>query len=104
MLKTLLAQVKEFKTPSILTPLCMIGEVICEMIIPVLMGRIVDLGIGGSDMNYIVRTGLIMLAVPCSDFCSVFWAEFSERKLRQDLPEISEKRCMTIFRHSPFPA
>ena len=48
MLKTLLAQVKEFKTPSILTPLCMIGEVICEMIIPVLMGRIVDIGIGGS--------------------------------------------------------
>ena len=63
MLKTLLAQVKEFKTPSILTPLCMIGEVICEMIIPVLMGRIVDIGIGGSDMNYIIRTGLIMLAV-----------------------------------------
>ena len=63
MLKTLLAQVKEFKTPSILTPLCMIGEVICEMIIPVLMGRIVDIGIGGSDMNYIVRTGLIMLVV-----------------------------------------
>ena len=63
MLKTLLGQVKEFKTPSLLTPLCMIGEVICEMIIPVLMGRIVDIGIGGSDMNYIIRTGLIMLAV-----------------------------------------
>ena len=63
MFRTLLSQVKEFKTVSILTPLCMIGEVICEMIIPVLMGRIVDIGIGGSDMNYIVRTGLIMLAV-----------------------------------------
>ena len=63
MLKTLLVQVKEFKLPSILTPACMIGEVICEMIIPVLMGRIVDLGIGGSDMQYIVRTGLFMLVV-----------------------------------------
>jgi ATP-binding cassette subfamily B protein len=41
----------------------MIFEVICEMIIPVLMGRIVDIGIGGSDMDYIVRTGLVMLAV-----------------------------------------
>ena len=60
MLKTLLGQVKEFRTPSLLTPLCMIGEVICEMIIPVLMGRIVDIGIGGSDMNYIIRTGLII--------------------------------------------
>ena len=63
MLKTLISQVKEFKTVSILTPLCMIFEVICEMIIPVLMGRIVDIGIGGSDMDYIVRTGLVMLAV-----------------------------------------
>ena len=55
MLKTLLAQVKEYKTASLMTPLFMIGEVICEMVIPVLMGRIVDIGIGGSNMNYIVR-------------------------------------------------
>lgn len=46
-----------------MTPLFMIGEVICEMVIPVLMGRIVDIGIGGSDMNYILRTGGIMIVV-----------------------------------------
>ena len=63
MLKTLFSQIKEIKFVSILTPCCMIGEVICEMIIPVLMGRIVDIGIGGSDMPYIVRTGLFMLVV-----------------------------------------
>lgn len=63
MLRTLVKYIGEFKTTAILTPMCMIGEVICEMIIPVLMGKIVDVGIGGSDMNYIIRTGLIMLAV-----------------------------------------
>jgi len=63
MLRTLFKHIGEFKTPAFLTPMCMIGEVICEMIIPVLMGRIVDVGIGGSDMNYIIRTGLIMLFV-----------------------------------------
>ena len=63
MLRTLFKYIGEFKTPAFLTPMCMIGEVICEMIIPVLMGRIVDVGIGGSDMNYIIRTGLIMLVV-----------------------------------------
>ncbi len=63
MLKTLLAQVKEFKAASLMTPLFMIGEVICEMVIPVLMGRIVDIGIGGSDMRYILRTGGIMIVV-----------------------------------------
>ena len=68
MVKTLLAQIKEYKSAAILTPICMIGEVICEMITPILMGRIVDLGINGGDMPYIVRTGLIMLLVALIGF------------------------------------
>lgn len=63
MLKTLTAQIREFRLTSILTPFCMIGEVVCEMIIPVLMGRIVDEGIYGNDMQYIIHTGLLMIAV-----------------------------------------
>ena len=61
MLKTLLKEVKEYKTPSLLTPLMMVGEVICEMIVPRLMGRIVDNGIYAGDMSYIIRTGILMV-------------------------------------------
>ena len=63
MLKTLLGQVKEFRLLSILTPVCMIGEVICEMIIPVLMGRIVDRGVMAGNVQYIIRTGAVMIVV-----------------------------------------
>ena len=63
MVKTILSQLKEYKLPSLLTPLCMIGEVICEMVIPVLMARIVDYGIYGNDMGYIFRTGTMMLVI-----------------------------------------
>ena len=63
MLKTLLSQVKQYTLASILTPLCMIGEVICEMIIPYLMGNIVDIGIYGGNMNYIFSTGGVMIAI-----------------------------------------
>ena len=63
MLKTLLSQVKEFKLPSILTPICMIGEVICEMIIPILMARIVDRGIYGGDMAFIFKIGGMMIVI-----------------------------------------
>ena len=45
MLKTLAAQVKEFKKASILTPCFMILEVIMEMIIPFLMASIIDDGV-----------------------------------------------------------
>ncbi len=63
MLKTLMKQVKEYTLPSILTPLCMIGEVICEMIIPVLMARIVDEGIYGNNMDFIFKIGGMMLVI-----------------------------------------
>lgn len=63
MLKTLLKQVKEYKLASILTPICMLGEVVCEMVIPVLMGLIVDKGIYGNDMGYIYSSGLRMIFV-----------------------------------------
>lgn len=67
MLKTLAKQLKEFTFTAIISPLWMIGEVICEMIIPVLMGRIVDKGIGTDvvpgNMGYIASTGLVMVVV-----------------------------------------
>ena len=63
MLKTLLSQLKEYKRPSILTPACMIGEVVCEMVIPVLMARIVDRGIYGNDMKFILQCGGMMVAI-----------------------------------------
>ncbi len=63
MLKTLLSQVKEYKKASILTPAFMLLEVVVEMMIPRLMARIVDVGIGQSDMSAIIVNGLGMLAL-----------------------------------------
>ena len=63
MFKTILSQVKEFRLISILTPACMLGEVICEMVIPVLMGRIVDYGVMAGNTSYILETGARMIAV-----------------------------------------
>ncbi|MBQ9609436.1 MAG: ABC transporter ATP-binding protein [Lachnospiraceae bacterium] len=61
MLKTLGKQIKEFKTASILTPICMILEVVFDMIIPLLMGKIVSNGIEKEDMSYIVKIGIVMI-------------------------------------------
>ncbi len=64
MIKTLLKELKQYKKESILTPLCMVLEVIFETIIPVCLGLIVDNGIeaeGGTDMKYIFMMGGVML-------------------------------------------
>lgn len=80
MIRTLLAQVKEFKLVSILTPVFMIGEVICEMVIPVLMGRIVDLGVMAGNVQFIVQTGGIMIAVALLGLtCGILGGFFAAR-------------------------
>ncbi|MBO4458127.1 MAG: ABC transporter ATP-binding protein [Butyrivibrio sp.] len=63
MIKTLGKELKEYKLVSVLTPLCMIGEVAAEMIIPKLMGKIVDNGVYGENMAYIFRVGILMLII-----------------------------------------
>ena len=68
MVKKLLRSVREFRTVSILTPLFMIGEVIMEVIIPLLMEQLVDNGISGNDGEGNLSVILIMggaLAVCC---------------------------------------
>lgn len=61
MIKTLGAQIKEFKLASILTPIFMIGEVIMETIIPLLMASIIDDGINAGNMNHVYLIGVLML-------------------------------------------
>lgn len=63
MLRTLGAQIKEFKKASIATPVFMIAEVILETLIPFLMASIIDDGVDKGDMRHIVTIGAIMLAL-----------------------------------------
>ena len=61
MLKTLLAQIKEYKKDTILTPVLVVVEVILEVVIPLLMAMIIDKGIEVRDMNMVVKLGIITL-------------------------------------------
>lgn len=61
MLKTLGAQIKEFKKDSLITPVFMILEVIMEMIIPLMMASIIDKGVETGDMGHIYRIGGLMI-------------------------------------------
>ena len=63
MIKTLAAQIKEYKLASVLTPLCMILEVIMEMAIPMMMASIVDNGVAKGDMRHIAVTGGFMIII-----------------------------------------
>lgn len=61
MLKTLGAQVKEYKKASIVTPVFMILEVIMEMIIPLMMASIIDDGVEAGNLHHIYVMGAWMI-------------------------------------------
>ncbi len=63
MIKKLARYIGEYKKQTILTPLTMIGEVALEVTIPLLMARIVNIGVANGDVNYIVKIGLLMIGM-----------------------------------------
>lgn len=60
-MKTLLPYMKKYWIYAVLSPILMILEVLADIIIPYLMSRIVDIGIVNHDIDFIVRTGIIMI-------------------------------------------
>lgn len=61
MLRTLGAQIKEFKKDSVFTPVFMILEVIMETIIPLMMASIIDNGVEAENMAHIYKMGALMV-------------------------------------------
>ena len=61
MIRTLLKEVKEYKTASIATPIFMILEVLFETLIPFLMASIIDKGVNTGDIHHIYKVGGIMI-------------------------------------------
>ena len=61
--KTLLKSVREYKKQSILTPVFVILEVLMEVLIPFEMANIIDTGITGQNMPYILQRGAILVVL-----------------------------------------
>ena len=61
MIKKLASYVKEYKKYAILTPIFVILEVVMEVIIPLLMAKIIDVGIQNNDIKYILEIGVLLI-------------------------------------------
>lgn len=61
--KTILSCVREFKKHSFLAPLFITLEVIMEILIPYVMANIIDIGIKNSNMEYVIKTGWLLLVM-----------------------------------------
>lgn len=63
MIKKLAPYMKKYKTPLILGVLCAALESIFELLIPLVMAQIVDVGISSGDTGYTIKMGLLMVVM-----------------------------------------
>ena len=61
MLNTLFKETRGVRLVSVITPVCMVGEVVTEMIIPRLMASIIDNGVTAGNLGHIYRIGGYMV-------------------------------------------
>ena len=84
---------KEFKLNVTVGPLCKLTEAIFELIVPLVMAKIIDVGIANGDRPYILRHGLILLllaalGLSCALVCQYMASVASQgvgTALRRDL-------------------
>lgn len=60
-MKEFLKYVKPYKKDTILAILCIEGETVFELVIPLVMAAILDVGVAGGDRHYIIMKGLQMV-------------------------------------------
>lgn len=63
MIKKLKPYLSKYKLFAILAPLAIIIEVLLEIRIPLLMSKIVDVGIASKDITYVLKTGGLMIVM-----------------------------------------
>ena len=69
MIKQLARCVREYKWPAILSPLCMVGEVAMEVLIPLVMAKLYDYGIVQQNMTVVVQQSLLLMLCAVASLC-----------------------------------
>lgn len=61
--RKLFRSIREYKKESILAPVFVVLEVFMEVLIPLLMANIIDIGIANGDMGYITKMGILLVVM-----------------------------------------
>ena len=69
MIKRLARCIREYKWPALLSPLCMIGEVAMEVLIPLVMADLYDYGVVLQDMSVVVTKSIQLVLCALLSLC-----------------------------------
>ena len=100
MLQSLIAEIKEYKKPSVLASLYMVFEVMFEISIPFIRATLLDKGVQKGDMTTVLTYGLLMLVFAfLSLFCgmqSARYGAFASAGFAKNLRKAIFKKIQTF--------
>ena len=79
-MKRLLRYLKDYKKESVLAPLFKLLEAFFELLVPLVMANIIDIGIANGDMGYVTKMGFCLLALAIVGLVSSITAQFFAAK------------------------
>ena len=71
---------KEYKLESALAPLFKLLEATFELLVPIVIARIIDIGIAGRDSNYIIKMGVLLVTLAVIGLTSAIIAQYFSAK------------------------
>ena len=71
---------KEYKLESALAPLFKLLEATFELLVPIVIARIIDIGIAGRDSNYIIKMGILLVTLAVIGLTSAIIAQYFSAK------------------------
>lgn len=95
-MKKLLVYLKDYKKESVLAPLFKLLEASFELIVPLVVASIINVGIEGNDKTYIFKMCAVLVALAAIGFASAVTAQFFAAKAAIGF---STKLRMALFKH-----
>lgn len=80
MMRRLAVYLKNYKKESILAPLFKALEVVFDLLVPVVVAQIIDVGVAGGDTGYIIRRVLLLILLALLGLCSSVTAQYFAAK------------------------
>ena len=71
---------KEYKLESALAPLFKLLEAAFELLVPIVIARIIDVGIASKDSNYIIKMGILLVTLAVIGLTSAIVAQYFSAK------------------------
>ena len=79
-MRKLLVYLKDYKKETVFAPLFKMLEATFELFVPLVMAAIIDRGIGDSDISYVLKMGLILVALGLIGLLCSITAQFFAAK------------------------